>query len=112
ISSQRGFVTVRFDPPPPPPLPQLGARIASRIRLPIDLFFTAPLVLHPGQDEQQVRKPVDVLNDDRWHGNLAGQRDDATLRPAAHGAGEMEEGGPLRAAAEDEALEGRELAVV
>src|SRR5262245_19321070 len=36
---------------PPPPLPQLGARMASTIRLPIDLLFTTPHVLHPGQDE-------------------------------------------------------------
>src|ERR1051326_304531 len=50
-----------FTPPPPPPLlPQLGARMASAIRLPIDLLFTAPQVLHPGQDKQQIRQPVHV----------------------------------------------------
>ena len=35
--------------------PQAGASTAGRIRLPIDLFFTAPLVLDSGQDKQQVR---------------------------------------------------------
>src|SRR5205823_1813545 len=71
-----GRVTLGFFFPPPP---QLGARRQRRIRLPIDLLFTAPHVLHPGQHEQQVRKSVHILDDDGWHGDLAGQEHDAPL---------------------------------
>src|SRR5579859_3359821 len=111
VSAQRGAVTP-IPPPPPPPPPQLGARSTSRISLPIDLFFTAPLVLDPGQNEQQVRQSVDVLNDDRRHGNLAGQRDDTTLCASADRAGEVEEGCSLRPAAQDKSFQRRELLVI
>ena len=75
---------------------------------PFDFLVGGAVVDHARQDEQQVRQPVYVREQLRFHVVLA-EGDNAPLGPTTHGSGEMECGARTAPAWEDEAPQGWQL---
>src|SRR3954471_8209913 len=74
---------------------------------PLRLCYTGPVVGDPREDEEQIRQPIDVAQQNRIDWRL--ETHDAALGAAADGAGDVERGSRSGPAGENETAQRRQL---